>query len=246
MASEVSADAIVVYRSDSGESDRRLTLVTDEFGKIDVLARGARKAGSRLAGSSEPMVRAVFHWVVGRNRRFVTQVQPMTSFPTVRSDYGRTLAGVGLIELFRTALPYESPHEGLFSLLADSLAHLEKAEAASPTMVWALAKFLEAEGVHPSWLTCTVTGQQVSENPAYVSPLTGGYVCSEVARTRSDSRLVAVEALIALDKVVDLDTPPSNVVHGNECLGLLHEFLCNTLESRLPALSAWLSQINSQ
>ena len=70
---EASVTAIVLHRTESGENDRRLTLLTLEQGKIDVIARGARKGGSRLAGISEPLVFAKMQLAVGRHRRFVTQ-----------------------------------------------------------------------------------------------------------------------------------------------------------------------------
>jgi DNA repair protein RecO (recombination protein O) len=47
--------ALVLRRRDAGESDRALTLLTEERGLVEVVAKGARKVGSRLAGCSEPL-----------------------------------------------------------------------------------------------------------------------------------------------------------------------------------------------
>ena len=45
--------AVVLHRVVSGEADRILTLYTREQGKISAIAKGARKAGSRLSGATE-------------------------------------------------------------------------------------------------------------------------------------------------------------------------------------------------
>ncbi|HEY4724169.1 MAG TPA: recombination protein O N-terminal domain-containing protein, partial [Anaerolineae bacterium] len=40
-------EAIVMHRSDTGEADRLLTVLSRERGKLRVNAKGARKVGSR-------------------------------------------------------------------------------------------------------------------------------------------------------------------------------------------------------
>ena len=52
MPSDLRTHAIVLRRTNYGESDRILSLLTPE-GKIAVLARGVRKEKSRLAGGIE-------------------------------------------------------------------------------------------------------------------------------------------------------------------------------------------------
>ena len=52
MSSDLRTQAIILRRTNYGESDRILTLLTPE-GKFSVLARGARKEKSRLAGGIE-------------------------------------------------------------------------------------------------------------------------------------------------------------------------------------------------
>ena len=48
-------EGVVLRRVDYGEADRILTVLTREHGKIGVIARGVRKAGSRLAGAYRPV-----------------------------------------------------------------------------------------------------------------------------------------------------------------------------------------------
>jgi DNA repair protein RecO (recombination protein O) len=241
VGAEVTAEAVVLRRSESGETDRRLTLLTRAFGKIDVVAKGARKPGSRLAGSSEPLVRATFTWAEGRMRRFVTQVQPLTSYPRIRSDYDRTMAALALAELTAVGVPYESPQfdtHDLFDLLVESLSAIESADDWKPALVWAESRLMDAEGVHPEWTTCAVSGRDLAENPAWVSATAGGYVAAAESTSFGDRFAASAEALIALKRVVALDAPPSKLKGADECLRIMFAFWRHALENRLPANEA--------
>lgn len=237
MPAEATSEAVVLRRSDSGETDRRLTLLTSEFGKLDVIAKGARKPGSRLAGSSEPLVKAVYTWATGRVRRYVTQVQPLTSFPSIRNDYDRTLAALALAELAAFSIPYESPQpdQDLYAQVLLGLQSLESAPDWRAALLWAESKLMEAEGVHPEWTKSVVSGKPLAENPAFVSPGAGGQVSVAESEGYPDRFLVSAECLIALDRIVALDTPPKTVKNVSECLRVMFHFWRATLDTRLPA-----------
>ncbi|MBS1721758.1 MAG: DNA repair protein RecO [Armatimonadetes bacterium] len=246
MAAEVSSEAIVLRRSDSGEADRRLTLFTPTLGKLDVVAKGARKSGSRLAGSSEPLVRATFTWAEGKLRRFVTQVQPATSFPRIRLDYDLTLAALALAELVAVGVPYESPAPEVYDLLGQALGALDHGAPLVPTFVWAQARLLDLEGVHPDWTVSAVSGGQLSENPAWVSPFAGGHVRESESLRYEDRFRVSAEALIALRKIVDLDQPPAHLKRADECARTLFAFWRSALEHRLPANESFVQTLSEK
>ena len=241
MGAEFSSEAVVLRRSNTGEADRRLTLLTRSHGKIDAIAKGARKGGSRLAGSSEPLVHAVFTFAEGRARRFVTQVQPVTSFPDIRSDYDKMMAATALAELIAVSVPYESPQfedDSVFVLFLSALTELGKAQDWKAALVWAESKLMDAEGIHPEWTTCAVSGRPLSDNPAFVSPAAGGYVEASLAGQFDDRILVKAETLIALKKVALLEAAPMRIAGADECLKVLFTFWRHGLENRLPANEA--------
>ena len=228
---ERTTEAIVLRRSDSGESDRRVTLLTDELGKLDVIARGARKAGSRLAGSTEPLSRIRATLVAGQHRWFLTQVEPVTAYPGIRKDLERIEAAAALLELARESVPYESPAEGVYAAVDEGLAALAKADDWRPALVWGLLRLLEVEGQAASWCRDVESGNPPPTNPAWVSPSAGGLVDAET----QDGFLVRVEALIGLDRTAELDQAPVFIKHVDDCLDALLRFWRAVLDARLPA-----------
>ena len=138
----MTVNAIVLKRTNAGESDRRLTVLTREIGKVDVVAKGARKSASRLAGSSDPLTAAVLSIAEGKRNRFVTQAQPLSSFRGLRSDFDRLGMALALVELYAAVLPVEEPAPQAFDLLVLSLTALEKAERPEASLAWAEVQLL--------------------------------------------------------------------------------------------------------
>ncbi|MCW5939250.1 MAG: DNA repair protein RecO [Fimbriimonadaceae bacterium] len=242
--SEVTAKAVVLRRSDSGESDRRLVVLTREFGKIDLIAKGARKSGSRLTGSSEPLTLATFTWAAGKVRRFVTQVQPVTSYPHIRQDYGRLLAAGAVVELANSSLPFESPLPSVFDQVVESLRLLDEPRPWAPILVWTLERLLGEEGQGQSWTVCALTGVKILSNPAWCSPGSGGYVADPESAPRGF--WVSAEALMALGKVGSLPEPPATIKRAPECLRVLVRVWQHVLETRCPACESALDALEQE
>lgn len=229
---------MVLRRRDSGESDRRLTILSRECGKLDVVAKGARKGGSRLAGSSEPLVSVTFQVAVGKVNRFVTQAQPSTSFPGLRTDYDRLSMGLALAELFEAVLPWEEPDEEACDLLVASLRAVETHAKPLVAYVWAQVALLGHTGFLPSFGACAVTGVPVAEGTPWVSAQAGGYVVAAHAATFHDGFHTRAEVLLGLAKIAEVPEPPGNLKFVEEAVRVLLNIWRYTLERELHACTA--------
>ncbi len=192
--SEITVTAIVLRRRDSGENDRRLTLLTRELGKIDVVAKGAKKAASRLAGSSDPLTMATMTLAKGKVNQFVTQSQPISSFRGLRTDYERLSFALALLEIYAAILPWEEPLEGAYDLLEGSLRAIESHPKPIVALVWSELKLMEESGYLPPFDTCVQTGVTVKEAEPWLSPTAGGYVSVPTAYEFNDRFITKAEA----------------------------------------------------
>src|ERR1700752_5122715 len=91
-------ETVIIRRGDFGEADRMLTLVTPQ-GKRRVVAKGARKTTSRLAGHIELFTHVTLLMAVGRNLDIITQSVVLHSFQTLRGDLKRIGAAYYAAEL---------------------------------------------------------------------------------------------------------------------------------------------------
>lgn len=236
----------MLRRRDSGESDRRLTVLTRELGKIDVVAKGARKAGSRLAGSSDPLTVAKLSLATGKKNQFITQTQPLASFRGLRQDYDRLAFAIALAELYAAVIPYEQPDPEGFELLLLSLQWLEKHEKPMVALAWAEVQLMSSEGFLPQFDRSPLSDSPIAEAQPYVSPTAGGYVREEEALRFSDRFRCRAEALYGLAKIAELDSPPSNLKFADECLIALLPFWRHIAETGLPANESCIAELRHQ
>lgn len=203
---------------------------------MDVVAKGARKGGSRLAGSSEPLVCAEFQVAAGRVNRFVTQVQPSTSFPGLRKDYDRLAMALALAELYEAVLPWDEVDPDAYQLLEASLRVLEAHPEPVTASVWAQTALLRLTGFQPSFARCALDGTSIAEAQPWFSPGAGGYVAERHADRHPDGVRTRAEALMGLARIADLESPPERLKFADECFRILLIVWQHTLERRLPAL----------
>lgn len=241
--SETTVTAIVIRRRDSGESDRRLTLLTRELGKIDAIAKGAKKSASRLAGSSDPLAVARMTLAKGKVNQFVTQAQPIRSYRGLRTDFERLSLALALIELYAAVLPWEEPLEAAYDLLDHSLSAIESHSVPLVALVWAELKLLEESGFLPPFDQCIVSGVAVQERAPWLSPSAGGYVSAEAAGEYSDRFQTRYEVLIGLARTAELEEPPPKLRFAEDCLLALIPFWRHIVDAALPANDALKTEL---
>jgi DNA repair protein RecO (recombination protein O) len=205
---EFTIHAIVLRRRDQGESDRRLTVLSQERGVLDVLAKGARKSGSRLSGASEPLAVSVLQIAAGKKQAFVTQAQPVMSFPGFRADYERLSFALGISEIASAILPHDAPASDEFTFLLKAFKYLELHEKPRVAFVWAQLQLLSLGGFQPSFSQCAMSGEPIKETPCWVSPEAGGYLCPAEAGAFTDRFQVPAEVLYVLSACMPLEAPP--------------------------------------
>jgi DNA repair protein RecO (recombination protein O) len=120
----VSTDAIVLRGRKQGDTSKLATLYTRDFGKIDVIAKGAREQKSKFGGALEMF--AYSRVVLYKNNR-PDALSLLSNAESVEPNHGilRSLArmetATNIIELMLRAMHDEEANTELFELLATTL-----------------------------------------------------------------------------------------------------------------------------
>ena len=242
---ETTVQAVVLRRRDAGETDRRLTILTPELGKIDVYAKGARKGASRLAGVSDPLSVGRLSLADGRRSRFVTQAQPQTSFPGLRTDYDRLANGLATAEIFAAVLPYEQPDPEAYELLVRSLRSIEKHPKPLAAAAWSQVALLAHAGFMPVVDACVASGARLAEGEPFLSPRAGGYVGEAYASAYPDRFRVRAEVVLNLERLAPLENPPPNLKFAEETIVALLPFWRYVADTPLPALESFVGLLQA-
>lgn len=113
------------------ETDKKITILTKEQGKIIAFARGAKKAGSRFMASTEPFAYGTFQLHAGRAYN-VTAVHIEQYFETLRADYEGAFYGMYFADIADYFGRENNDERGMLGLLYASLMALSKDSIPNP------------------------------------------------------------------------------------------------------------------
>ncbi|MBA3726657.1 MAG: DNA repair protein RecO [Armatimonadetes bacterium] len=232
--SEISAEGVVLRRWDSGESDRRIALLTRERGKIYAIARGARKANARLAGVSEPLMHVQFGLALGRKNRYVTQAQPLDAFPRLRYDYQKLVCALVFVEVVDAVLPLEEPQPEVFDLCLTALRGIEIAREPLGALAWADIRLMDLAGFRPEFSVSAVS-QKAPGSVCFLSPSAGGVVLPEEVADVRDAKETPREIVVTLGKLQTLESPPEFIKRAEETARAIYRFWSEIAGRELPA-----------
>jgi DNA repair protein RecO (recombination protein O) len=189
-------NAIVLRRSDLGETDRILRLLTRETGKVDAVAKGARRGTSRLSGATELFTFSRMLLAVGKSLDIVSQCEIRESFPTLRTGLPTLARAAYLCELADRFAEEREPNPDLFDSLLSALYLLQRNPADPDVIIHSFELHLLSErGYHPELERCVRCGGEVSGSRAGFSPSLGGALCTADRFAADDTIQVASAVL---------------------------------------------------
>jgi DNA repair protein RecO (recombination protein O) len=237
--------AIVLRRTDYGEADRLLTLITPQLGKLRVIAKGARKITSRKAGHIELFTRTQLLLAKGRTFDIVSQAELIETYPVLRADMTRgslahyfcelidQFAQEGNTEANAPGGAHSGDDDALFNLLEAGLRWL--CTAPDPKLAARLfeMQLLSQTGYRPELFRCAQTQapleidqpqtkeQTPAQTPTHTafSPQAGGTLCAAAARLAREAVLLTPSAVLLLRV---LQTRPFDEVRALHVSANLH------------------------
>lgn len=153
---QIVSQAIILSRTDYGEADRILTLLTPDQGKLRLLAKGVRRVKSKLAGGIELFSVSIITFVKGRGDiGTLVSTRLVKHYRHIVQDLPRTMLGYELIKLINKTTA-EEPEAAYFLLLQQAFAALDDT-AILPDIIdfWFSAQLLQLAGHAPNLHTDT-------------------------------------------------------------------------------------------
>lgn len=182
MTARLKLTAIVLRSVDYGDSDRVVTLLSRERGKVSAFARGARASRRRFGGGLEPftLVSAEVRERTGSDLLGLESVSVRRAFGGILSDLARIACAGYAAELARELVRDHEPHDDLYALLAGYLAALD-AGPALPGMLRAFElRALAAAGLAPRLDACARCGGPLGDGAPFDASQ-GGALCRACA-----------------------------------------------------------------
>ena len=192
-------DAIILRRTDFGEADRLLTVLTPARGKIRLLAKGVRKISSRKAGHIELFTLSNLLMARGRTWDIISQAEIVEAYRPIREDLTKTSHAYYLAELVDRFIEEHDPNEPLYQLLALALAHLSNMDDPFLILRYFEMRLLSLTGFQPQLHFCVASQEPIQpvENN-YFHFVDGGILSPEHGEKRPNAEPVSLAVLKVL------------------------------------------------
>jgi DNA repair protein RecO (recombination protein O) len=187
--------AVVLRHRRLDDADQILTLYTANFGKIDAVAKGVRKAKSRLGGHVEPLTHAMFMLAKGRSLDIVTQVETTEPFSLLRDDLDRMSRALYVCELLDKFTEPHAENFALYRLLLDTLRRIEQGADIDTPVRFCEMQLLTSMGYSPELDECVSCRRRLEPVTNFWSSGAGGAVCRGCRVEASAVRPVSANAI---------------------------------------------------
>lgn len=175
----VETKGVVIRQTKYSESDKILTIFTKEKGKVQAIAKGARKPKSHLMGSTEIFCYSEFLMYNGRSLYNINQGQIIDSFYSLREDIYKLSYATFILELIDSSVLEEEANDILFELLVKTLKVLSDMEDDYKKLLFAFQiKYISFIGFKPQLSSCVKCCNQLT-NTIRFDLIEGGTICEK-------------------------------------------------------------------
>lgn len=185
---------IILKRTNLGEADRILTILTDNRGKIKVVAKGIRKTLSKLAGHLELFCLADLMIAEGKNLDLVTGAEIVKCYLPLRKNLQAIHTACYLAEIIDRMLSEEESHPKIFQLFEDVLAEIPHQKDGQIISFFEI-NFLADQGYSPELSHCLKCHQKILPEGNSFSFKEGGLMC---AKCQNGDRKISPQAIKVL------------------------------------------------
>jgi DNA repair protein RecO (recombination protein O) len=192
------AEGVVLRRRNIGEADSIFTVFTEQQGKFDAVARGIRKAKSRMRGHLEPLTISRFLLAQGRSLDVFTQAETVRALPRIREDFERWMLATYCAELVDRYTGDRAESRDLYWLFRTVLEGLEAGAPLAQTRCYFEFHLLRDAGFDPQVGQCAHCGEPLEPEPTLFSASVGGLVCRVCRPDAGSGRLCSVRAIKVL------------------------------------------------
>lgn len=237
--------AVILRRRDYSDADRILTVFTPNYGKLELIAKGARKTTSRKAGHLELFGHSSLLVAKARTWDIITEAVSVESFPALRNDLDKIGRANYLAELVDSFTETGDENQPIWDLMILALQELDAMETDSPAapllQQWFQLHILALAGFQPQLFECLACDTELEPVTNFISLVEGGVICPACAAGRRDVEPIEADVLKVLRFLQTRSWPSVRNVHVRPHIlqrvdNLLYRYLLTILERQLKSV----------
>ena len=188
----IETEAVIIWEMPQGDTSKILRVITKDYGKVSLIAKGARSFKNRFGGALELLniFNIVYYYKESRDLQMLSKCNIIQHYEGIRSDLHKLAIGLSIAEILNELVIEEEPNEELFTLVTTSLDALEYTKKRYEMIYWYfLTQFLKISGFGIDIQCCVRCGKEREVSDVYFSIESGGILCNKCAPAEGVRRL---------------------------------------------------------
>lgn len=174
---------IIIKRSDFGEADKLITVLTNSEGKIKTKAKGIRWLLSKNGGHLELFTYSDLVIISGNHLKILASAYTIEGFKNLRDNLKKTALAYYFAELCDKLTAEEEQNIKIFDLLLEVFRALDKHKSVSLLPNYFELNLLAALGYKPELGLCVHCRRSLQPIFNFFSYKLGGIICGSCSRT---------------------------------------------------------------
>lgn len=146
-----SINCVILGHRDFTENDRLIFMYCEEFGKIKVIAKGARKITSKFTGHLETLNFSLAGIYFGPHNIILQEIITIKNFKKIRDRLDTLSAAMQIAKITNKILYENQKIEKLMELLSQTMQHLSSSSKTALTAQSYIMKIFDRSGLIPDF-----------------------------------------------------------------------------------------------
>lgn len=197
MSSLINTKALVLHEMQIGDYDKRLILLTKEFGKIIAFAKGAKRPNSKLFAGTQIFSYGDFMLYKGKSNFNINQVMLIEPFHNLRQNIETLTYSLYILEFVEFITAENNPEHEIMKLTLKTLKQVEKAQIPLKLIIKIFElKAMSYIGYSPAIFNCVLCNS--TEQLNFFSVKNGGILCDKCSSSQNDLILLSEGAVYTI------------------------------------------------
>lgn len=173
--------AIILKSVDQGEADKVFTVLTRDFGKLNLIGKAVRKMASKLRFGLSRFALLYIEFVPGKINPIIIETAVLKDFSGIKTDFKKMQVGFYICRLLDKFLKENDKDENIWNLAAWAFSKLNNLES-SPKILGKFLRYFELRlvkflGHMPELYYCVGCGNKIKEEHNLFCMASGGLIC---------------------------------------------------------------------
>jgi len=197
---------IILKKENRGEADQLFTIYTEDFGKIDVLAKSIRKIDSKLRSGAELFYFSEIEFIQGKNNKKLTDAILINNFKNIKEDLKRLSIANKVSVILNGVIRGQERDDQIWVLLLEIFEKLNNRKIEDKNIflifyyfTWNLLNIL---GYQIDLYNCVFCQEKLIPEKLSFSSEDGGIICNKCSKNIKDKTIVLPEIIKILRIIV--------------------------------------------